>query len=149
MENFFKHKMRGKSPAVIAGMVILGILAVAGLAILFGFAVMWLWNWLMPELFGLPTLTFWKAVGVVVLSKLLFGGFGGSGSSKGGSSGSKRKKKKNDFSKWEFYDKFWKEEGEKAYEEYCERINNPEPVKRESDEISDAPKIDEDGSADS
>jgi hypothetical protein len=146
MENFFKHKMRGKSPAMIAGMIILGILAVTGLAILFGFAVMWLWNWLMPELFGLPTLTFWKAVGVVLLSKLLFGGFGGGGSSKGGS---KRKKKKNDFSKWEFYDKFWKEEGEQAYEEYCERINNPEAGKVEEEENSETPKVDKDGSADS
>lgn len=133
MENFFKHKMRGKSPIVIAGMVILGILAIGGLAILFGFMVMWLWNWLMPELFGLPTLTFWKAVGVVILSKLLFGGFGGKGGS-GSShkSGSKKSKKNNDFSKWAHYDKFWEEHGEKAYSEYCDKINNPKQDEAES-----------------
>ncbi len=130
MKNYFEHKMRGKNPAVIAGMVIFGILAIGGLAILFGFVVMWLWNWLMPDLFGLPTLTFWKAVGVIILSKLLFGGFGGGG--KSGKSGKKGKNhcesdksKKKDFSRWKHYDSFWEEEGDKAYEAYCRRMENP------------------------
>ena len=35
--------------------------------------VMGLWNWLMPTLFGLPTLSFWHALGLLVLSKILFG----------------------------------------------------------------------------
>ncbi|NVK63884.1 MAG: hypothetical protein HWE22_04825 [Flavobacteriales bacterium] len=141
MRNYFEHKMRKKNPAVIAGMVVLGILAIGGLITLFGFTVMWLWNWLMPELFGLPTLTFWKAVGVIILSKLLFGGFGGGG--KSGKSGKKRKKscesdtsKKKDFSKWKHYDSFWKEEGDKAYEAYCQRLENPESSQSELDEDS-------------
>ncbi len=47
---------------------------------LFVFVIMQLWNWLMPELFGLKTITYWQALGVFVLSKILFGGFrGGSG----------------------------------------------------------------------
>ena len=152
MENFFKHKMRGKSPAMIAGMVVLGIIAISGLAILFGFTVMWLWNWLMPELFGLPMLTFWKAVGVVILSKLLFGGFGGKGgSSKHNHSSSKKSKKNKDFSKWAHYDKFWEEEGEKAYAEYCEKVNNPKDETEEKEESDDAGtlKIEDDGSTDS
>ncbi|MFK7786091.1 MAG: hypothetical protein AB8B56_13300 [Crocinitomicaceae bacterium] len=151
MENFFKHKMRGKSPAMIAGMVVLGIIAISGLAILFGFTVMWLWNWLMPELFGLPTLTFWKAVGVVILSKLLFGGFGGKGGSGKHHSSSKKSKKNNDFSKWSHYDKFWEEEGEKAYAEYCEKINNPEEEVKEKEESDNAGtlNIEDDGGTDS
>ena len=44
-----------------------------------GLAVWWLWNWLMPELFGMPELTFWQALGVLALSRILFGGFGPSG----------------------------------------------------------------------
>jgi predicted membrane chloride channel (bestrophin family) len=44
----------------------------------FGFVVMSLWNWLMPALFGWHLITFWQAVGVLVLSKILFGGFRGS-----------------------------------------------------------------------
>ena len=42
-----------------------------------GFVVMSLWNWLMPALFGWHLINFWQAVGVLVLSKILFGGFRG------------------------------------------------------------------------
>jgi hypothetical protein len=35
-----------------------------------------LWNWLMPAIFKLPAIGFWQAVGLLVLSWLLFGGFG-------------------------------------------------------------------------
>lgn len=41
---------------------------------IFGFVVMWLWNWLMPSIFGLRLITFWQALGLVILSKILFGG---------------------------------------------------------------------------
>ena len=44
-----------------------------------GLVVWWLWNWLMPELFGLRELTFWQALGLLALSRILFGGFGRSG----------------------------------------------------------------------
>ena len=44
---------------------------------LFTFVVKWLWNWLMPALFGLHLITFWQALGILVLSKILFGGFRG------------------------------------------------------------------------
>lgn len=43
--------------------------------VLFGFVVMGLWNWLMPPIFGLRVITFWQALGLVILSKILFGGF--------------------------------------------------------------------------
>lgn len=54
----------------------IGIACVVG-AFLLGYVVMSLWNWLMPELFGLATITYWKAFGILVLAKILFGGFGG------------------------------------------------------------------------
>ena len=128
MENFFKHKMRGKSPGVIAGWVILGIIGIGALAILFGFVIMWLWNWLMPELFGLTTLTYWQAVGLFILSKILIGC--GSSSSGGKHKNSKnsdkscKKEGKKDFSKWELYSDFWESEGDKAYKEYVNRMEN-------------------------
>ncbi len=40
----------------------------------FGFVVMSLWNWLMPALFGWRLISFWQALGLLVLSKILFGG---------------------------------------------------------------------------
>jgi len=124
MNSFFKHKMRGKSPAEIAGIIIFGAIAITGLAILFGFIIMWLWNWLMPDIFGLTTLSYWQAVGIFILLKILLGGCGS-----GGSSGKRSKRghkshqhsSKSDFSKWKHYDEFWKEEGDELYKQYVER----------------------------
>jgi len=49
----------------------IGIVALA----VFGFVVTRLWNYLMPGLFGLHMITFWQAVGLMILGRLLFGGF--------------------------------------------------------------------------
>ena len=42
---------------------------------LFSLLVLLLWNWLMPAIFGLTTITFFQAFGLLVLSKILFFGF--------------------------------------------------------------------------
>ena len=117
MSNYFKHKFRSKSPGEIIGMIIFGIIAITGLAILFGFVIMWLWNWLMPEIFGLTTITYWQAVGLFVLFKLLLGGCG-SGKSSGKSKKECKSDSRSDFSKWKHYDKFWEEEGDELYKQY-------------------------------
>jgi len=44
-----------------------------------GFVVQQLWNWLLPPLFGWPALTFWQALGLLALCRILFGRFGGRG----------------------------------------------------------------------
>jgi len=36
-----------------------------------------LWNWLLPSLFGWPQITFWQALGLLALCRILFGGLGG------------------------------------------------------------------------
>lgn len=41
-----------------------------------GWVVAQLWNWLLPSLFGFPTLTVWQALGLLTLTRILFGGFG-------------------------------------------------------------------------
>jgi hypothetical protein len=41
------------------------------------FAVMTLWNWLLPTLFGWREIGFWQALGLLVLSRLLVGGWRG------------------------------------------------------------------------
>jgi hypothetical protein len=46
-------------------------LVVAGLIL--GFPIMWLWNWLMPVVFELPTIDFWQALGLWILSGAFFG----------------------------------------------------------------------------
>ena len=46
-------------------------------ATVFSIVTMWLWNWLMPVMFGLHAISFWQALGLLVLSKILFSGFRG------------------------------------------------------------------------
>jgi hypothetical protein len=48
---------------------------------------MHLWNWLMPALFGLRRITWAQALGLLLLSRILFGGFGGRGRGRGGRRG--------------------------------------------------------------
>jgi hypothetical protein len=56
---------------------VLKIVAIVAVAlVVFGFVTMYLWNWLMPPIFGLHAITFVQALGLLVLSKILFGGFG-------------------------------------------------------------------------
>lgn len=42
-----------------------------------GEIVMRLWNWLLPSLFGWHMITFWQALGLLLLCRILFGSFGG------------------------------------------------------------------------
>jgi hypothetical protein len=42
------------------------------MAIIMGLPLQLLWNWLMPRIFGLPTIGFWEAVGLNVMSGILF-----------------------------------------------------------------------------
>lgn len=65
----------GRRLAAIIGMVLAGILIAAALGLLLGFVVMWLWNWLMPTIFGLPVISFWQAWGLVVLTHIFFKSF--------------------------------------------------------------------------
>lgn len=59
----------------IIGFVVLGALAVVA----FGFIVMSLWNAILPAVLGVKAITFVQALGIFILSKILFGGFRGGG----------------------------------------------------------------------
>jgi hypothetical protein len=52
-------------------------IAVAAGVFVFGSVVMLLWNALLPAVIGVGTITFWQALGILILSKILFGGFSG------------------------------------------------------------------------
>ena len=47
--------------------------------LIFGFVVMGLWNALLPAIIGVKAISFIQALGILLLSKILFGGFGGRG----------------------------------------------------------------------
>jgi hypothetical protein len=122
-------------PRVI-GWFALGIILVVLFALIFGLFVQFIWNWLMPELFGLKHITYWQAFGIVVLAKLLFGGFG--------HRHSEHRKKfltrhdewhrqrilaEDDQSvpeetqkHWEHYGQFWRDEGRAAFQAYIDKI---------------------------
>src|ERR1700727_3149235 len=58
-------------------MRIVKVLFFVGIGIfLFGFITMSLWNCLIPALFHGPVVTYWQAIGLMILGKILFGGFG-------------------------------------------------------------------------
>jgi hypothetical protein len=63
---------RGKRIIKIVLLSIVGVL-------LFGILIMMLWNWLVPDIFKGPEITFWQALGLFLLAKILFGGWGGGG----------------------------------------------------------------------
>ena len=67
-----------------------GILGI-GLLFLFGFIVKVLWNWLMPDIFGLKQITYWQAWGLLILSCILFGKIGGGNGGSGQKTDRKRK----------------------------------------------------------
>lgn len=129
MEEYIEHQVKNKAEKFFRGFfkVVFMIIAIIFFLLLFGYGFMLLWNWLMPDVFGLPLLTYWKAVGILVMAKLLFGNFEGKGHKKESKKSHKRFKNrrwdncKSDFSKWEFYDDFWKEEGESAFNTFVAR----------------------------
>ena len=59
--------------------IFLAPLALLGIALFIaigGEVVLHLWNWLLPTLFGWRQITFWQALGLLALCRILFGGFG-------------------------------------------------------------------------
>jgi len=116
----------------IIGMVFVGVLFAAGFALVFGFLVMWLWNWLMPALFGLGKITYWQAFGILLLAKLFFGGFGSHGREPSDRFHDRfhprwnDQRDREDADSWKHFRQFWKDEGKAGYEEY---IRKKESVK--------------------
>lgn len=53
------------------------IVCFVGAVLLFGAVVMGLWNAILPDVLGVKSITFIQALGILLLSKILFGGFGG------------------------------------------------------------------------
>ena len=62
----------------------LAIVAMIAFIALGGQVVHLLWNWLLPAIFGWKQITFWQALGLLALCRILFGGFGLHGRNHGG-----------------------------------------------------------------
>ena len=67
---YMNRRFKARKVVGIMMLVIVGVLA-------FGSLVMILWNAVMPDLFHLPVIDFWHALGLFALAKILFSGFRG------------------------------------------------------------------------
>jgi hypothetical protein len=126
----------------VVTMVVGGIVMVAVFCIAIGFVVQFLWNSTVTTLFAFAPITFWQAVGILVLAKIFFG-FGGGGF--------RPHRRWNEPRHWrkaaklgpdapddpEAYREYWREEGKAAFEAYLERkVREP---REEPEEPGDQP----------
>lgn len=70
MKDFVSESLKTTIGKLIASMILLILLV----PFIFALPVMWLWNWLMPEIFGLVTIGYWQAFGIMALCGILFKG---------------------------------------------------------------------------
>ena len=130
MNTHIESKNRVPKFLKIAGYIISGIALAVFMAFIFGYFVMLLWNWLMPEIFGLGLINYWQAFGLIVLARILVG-FHGHGHNRDCSDNNHFKNKfrkgfsdhfnASKYAKWKYYDEFWKQEGESAFHEFVKR----------------------------
>lgn len=116
-KHFSPDSPRGSKVLKIIGMTIVGVFVAAVFALLFGLVVKLLWNWLMPAIFGLGTITYWQAFGIVLLAKILFGGLGHHHRY----NGDERHLKHG------HYRDFWEKEGRAAFDNFAKRRQVQEP----------------------
>ncbi len=104
----FRHKMHRRRrfhPAKVFFFLLVGL----AFGALLGYVVMLLWNAILPEVTGVKPLNFWQAVGLLILSRILFGSFRFGG--RGGHPGYAKKK-------------YWKEKWMNMSEEEREAFKN-------------------------
>jgi len=61
----YKFKQKRKFLFIIPIIILFGLSAI----------VMWLWNAILPDIIHVNSINYWQAMGILVLSKILFGGF--------------------------------------------------------------------------
>ncbi|MFI5094527.1 MAG: hypothetical protein WCE50_09015 [Candidatus Acidiferrum sp.] len=103
------------------GIAILAPFAIALFIWIGGELVMHLWNWLLPTLFGWRQITFWQALALLALCRILFGGHGFRTSHR---SGMRRRIAERMDERW---DKMTPEEREKFRQSWRARCSGFEP----------------------
>jgi hypothetical protein len=90
----------------------LRILIFFAVAMVIGAIVMLLWNALLPQLFGLHPITYWQAIGLLILVRILIGTY----------------TQRGPFARigmrpaWSEYEEWWRESGRKSYDEYMKLL---------------------------
>ncbi len=93
---------------LIAVMIPIGF----GAVLVFGAVVQFLWNAVMPDLTGAARLDLWRAVGLLVLARILVGSLHGGGDARR----SRRREPP-----WRQYEDWWREVGEQSFRDYAGR----------------------------
>lgn len=107
-------------PLRVAGCVLFGLLAAAAIAVVLGFVTMMLWNAILPAISSLPPLTFWQAIGLLILARLFTGRFShGSGHGRW-----HHRRHEPSFGR---YAAWWHTEGEAAFKAYEQRSRTEPP----------------------
>jgi len=112
---FFRHDYPGMpSPRHRAGGIarhIVGAIVVGSLFFfVFGYVVQFLWNGVMPAIFGVAHLTFWRAIGLLLLARILVGGFH---PRHGGHWGRRHGLSRRQYEDW------WSDVGQQSFQEYA------------------------------
>jgi hypothetical protein len=115
------------------GRVVRGIVLAAAFAVVFGIFVHMLWNWLMPPIFNLGTITWGQAIGLMLLARLLFGSMcHHRGDHRGpgkhgfrhfawpGCGCSTEDDANHEIKDWRHYDAWWNTEGRDAFKKYAD-----------------------------
>ncbi len=117
----------------LIGLGVGGVALAAGFALVLGIVVQWLWNWLMPEIFGLKEISYWQAFGLLFLGRLLFGGFG-----KHHRPSHHHPRRFKDWANhdrgdhWKHYGRFWRETGHSAADTLIDRAQEESPPQKEN-----------------
>jgi len=110
----FPHEHPGMpGPRHRAGHIARHILGAAVIGCLFffifGYVVQYLWNGVMPAIFGVAHLTFWRAIGLLLLCRILVGGFH---PRHGGAFGRRHRLSRKQYEDW------WREAGQQSFHDY-------------------------------
>ncbi|HEY8276567.1 MAG TPA: hypothetical protein VIG52_06190 [Methyloceanibacter sp.] len=54
--------------------VLIGLVVALVALLIFTFIFQWIWNAVIPDVFGLKQITLWQALGILILASILFGG---------------------------------------------------------------------------
>jgi len=133
-----KKDAKGMKILKIAGMIGIGVLVAVLFAFLFGFVIKLLWNSFVPDIFGIQPISYWQAVGLFILIKILTGNFYHKNSGNEDKIHKKIDKKIHgiigvdyddehlrEFNEHQtdYYNRFWEEKGRDAFEAYVRDID--------------------------
>lgn len=108
-------------PVRFVMMAAAGIVFASLFVMIVGGATQWLWNWVIPSITTLPAVTFWQAVAILVLARLLVGRFSGGHGMHGHRRFGRHHRHHHAHDDANAYEAWWREEGEADFRYYLSR----------------------------